>query len=150
MEDSQKYRSILELTFSSFSENGVREETDSERYEILMFRKDGAEVLCWDSEDGEMIMEFRPGLVLVLREGSEVSYRMELIMGRESVMELESPHGTLRFRVRTLDLSWRKDPDFPKEGGLYFLLVYELLSGDSVVATRMMSGKTIETTPYGS
>ena len=138
--DSQKNQGILELTFSSFSDLGEREETGSERYSIEAYTEGESLVLSWDSPEGVMSMDFRPERVLVLRTGDEASYRMELKQNQETEMELVSPHGSLVFQIQCVDLIWYKDPEFPAFGEMHFHLLYDMLSGGAVMSTRLLAG----------
>ena len=139
--EQKKYNGVLELTFSSFSENGVREETGTEHYNATAHQDGEVTYLSWTTPDGCMTMEFRQDLVVILREGNEASYRMELAFARETLMELESPHGVLQFTVRAMDLTWHQTPEFPEQGGLDFLLVYDMIDRGATIATRMLAGK---------
>ena len=139
--EQTKYNGVLELTFSSFSENGVREEVGTEHYRAQAHSDGDVTYLGWTAADGRMTMEFQKDLVVVLREGEDASYRMELEFAKETLMELETPHGVLQFSVRASDLTWHKTPDFPEHGGMDFLLVYDMLDRGHTIATRMLAGK---------
>ena len=139
--EQKNYTGVLKLTFSSFSESGIREEIGTERYRTKAYRDGDTTYLNWDMADGSMGMELRADRVVVLREGDDVNYRMELEFAKETLMELNTPHGVLRFTVLTTELAWDQSSDFPEQGCLDLLLVYDLFDRGQKVSTRMMSGK---------
>lgn len=141
MEEPQKNQGLLELSYSSVSENGTEVDPGTDLYEVRILRRGTVRSFSWSAEGADLTLEFHPERVLVRRQSPESSYRMELILGKETRMDLETPYGAIPLRVKASELAYRETEDFPAGGGAEFRLVYEMPDGDASRAGRVLSGK---------